>query len=72
METLIKLARTTNKKKGRVNNDKRGFVKAILLAVATTPTRDDNNNNNNRKKPPSMRSRLKLLGIPNSSGTTSV
>jgi len=67
METLIKLARTTDKKKGRAKNDKRGFVEAILLAVATTPTTDDNNNNNNRKKAPSMRSRLKLLGIPNSS-----
>ena len=59
MKTLIQKVVETEKKQGRVNDDKRGFIQSIILAIADTPS-------SNKKKNPSYKKRFDLLGIPSS------
>jgi len=65
MERLIKLARQTEKKQGRANDDRRGLVESIVLSIITTPP---SSTNNNEEKVPSKLSRLRILGISKTSG----
>jgi hypothetical protein len=61
MKSLIQKALETDRRKGRANDDKRGFIQSIILAVAGTPT-------TNKKKNPSYKKCFDLLGIPSTSG----
>ena len=54
---MIKRALSTDKKEGRLSDDKRSFMQSVLVALSSSP--DDRTN-----KRPSTRSYTKSLGIP--------
>ena len=64
MKQILNIATSTEKSKGRANDDKRSVVQSVLLSIATTPSRDGENQNN--RKIPSMAARLRLVGMKGS------
>ena len=59
MKGIMAIARTTEKKQGRANDDKCGLVEAVMLAVSTPPPLTGDSDD-----APSHSTIAKLFGIP--------
>ena len=64
VRSLVTDTLKTNNKRGRANDDKRGFFQSLILGAASTPP-DDNTSKTNG---PSLLSQIKQIGLPISTG----
>ena len=70
MKVIIDSTRKTTKVGGRTSEIQQQFTNTLLLAVAATPSTINNQeeNRNEQELVPTRSKRLKLLGMPKSSG----
>lgn len=64
LQTMVATATETTKRQGRANDDRRAFVEALVMAISDAQIDDGIT----KKKTPTILDRIKLLGLPRSTG----
>ena len=71
LQSMVANARATSNRYGRANDDQRAFVEALVMAIADPGllvSDNDDTATEPKKKTPSTIARIKLFGLPKSTG----
>ena len=72
LQNMIAVARRTNDRQGKANDDRRSFVEALVMAIADPGLLDNDNNEGtehaNKTPSPSTIEKINFLGLPTMTG----